>query len=81
MSRAGYNGYGQLGRGDTEDIGDEPDEMGVMLEGVDLGSGELVTDVALGSMFTCAVLESNTVKVRRFSRRFLVSRSRARVGG
>ena len=32
----GYNGLGQLGQGDIDDRGDEPDEMGDNLPGVEL---------------------------------------------
>lgn len=63
MRQTGFNGLGQLGRGDTEDIGDNADEMGEYLEYVDLGSGEIVLDVALGHEFTCVLLESGSVKV------------------
>ena len=35
----GYNFYGQLGLGDTNDRGDQGGEMGDSLPSVDLGSG------------------------------------------
>lgn len=63
VRQTGENRWGQLGRGDSEDIGDDPDEMGAYLGHVDLGSGEIVQDVALGDEFTCVLLESATVKV------------------
>ncbi|CAM9212563.1 unnamed protein product [Sphacelaria rigidula] len=58
----GANQWGQLGRGDTEDTGDEADEMGDSLIVVDMGTGETVSDFALGGEFTCAILDSGSIK-------------------
>lgn len=63
LTVTGSNKWGQLGRGDSEDTGDEPDEMGDNLVPLDMGSGETIDDVALGEFFTCAVLDSGMVKV------------------
>lgn len=49
---AGYNQWGELGLGDKNDRGDEPDEMGDNLEFVDLGSSSEVQSIALGDWHT-----------------------------
>ena len=54
----GYNGNGQLGLGHTNTIGD--DETPLSQGDVDVGGK--VTDISLGSNFTCALLETNKVK-------------------
>ena len=61
---AGDNKWGQLGRGDTDMTGDDPDEMGDDLVPVDLGTGEVASDIALGEEHTCVLLSSGDVKVR-----------------
>jgi alpha-tubulin suppressor-like RCC1 family protein len=58
----GSNFHGQLGLGDTEDRGDEPNEMGDNLPAVDLGSGKTATAITAGYQHTCAVLNDNSVK-------------------
>ena len=60
---AGANKYGQLGRGDKYDTGDDPDEMGDNLVKVDLGSGEVPVDIALAEEHSCVVLKSGETKV------------------
>lgn len=59
----GENQRGQLGRGDTNTTGDEPDEMGDNLIAVDLGTGEVAAALALGDEHTCVLLASGDVKV------------------
>lgn len=59
----GENQRGQLGRGDTNTTGDEPDEMGDNLIAVDLGTGEVASALALGDEYTCVLLASGDVKV------------------
>jgi E3 ubiquitin-protein ligase HERC3 len=54
----GYNEYGQLGAGDTLDRVSAPNT----LANVSLGSGRSVTQVALGGMHTCAILDNNALK-------------------
>jgi len=58
----GYNGYGQLGLGDTNSRGDNPNEMGDNLPAVDLGSGHPAVAIAAGESHTCAVLDNGQVK-------------------
>jgi alpha-tubulin suppressor-like RCC1 family protein len=58
----GRNDYGQLGIGDTEFRGDDPDEMGARLPFVDLGLGSRVKAVSVGTRHTCAVLHDGRVK-------------------
>ena len=53
---------GQLGYGDDQDLGDEPNEMGGLLPTVQLGSGRTVVQVSAGSSSTCALLDDGTVK-------------------
>lgn len=58
----GSNAFGNLGIGSTENIGDEPGEMGDDLPEVDLGAGKSATHVACGVDHACALLTSNEVK-------------------
>ena len=58
----GYNGYGQLGQGNTNVIGDNSNEMGDNLAAVDLGSGRTATEITAGIFHTSAVLDNGTVK-------------------
>ncbi len=58
----GDNADGQLGRGDTNDIGDGPNEMGSHLAAIDLGSGRAAIDVSVGLAHVCALLDNATVK-------------------
>lgn len=60
----GANKYGQLGRGDKYDTGDDPDEMGNNLIKVNLGSGEVAVGIALAEEHSCVVLKSGGTKVR-----------------
>ena len=54
----GSNAFGQLGIGSTEDIGDEPGEMGASMTLVDLPSGRTASQISLGHNTTCAVLDN-----------------------
>ncbi|MFT3693154.1 MAG: hypothetical protein QM831_08435 [Kofleriaceae bacterium] len=58
----GWNQYGQLGLGDTNDRGDAPDEMGAVLPAVSLGTGRTATEIACGYQHTCALLDDHSVK-------------------
>jgi len=58
----GYNGYGQLGLGDTNTRGDAPNEMGDNLPAVDLGTSRTAVAVAAGEEHTCALLDNGQVK-------------------
>jgi alpha-tubulin suppressor-like RCC1 family protein len=58
----GGNADGRLGLGDSNDRGLHPDEMGDHLPTVDLGTGAVITAVAMGSNHTCAILATGAVK-------------------
>lgn len=58
----GWNYYGQLGQGDTDNRGDGPNEMGNNLEFVDLGTDFAVQDVACGGYHTCVLSTSRDMK-------------------
>ena len=58
----GDNNYGQLGQGNTQDIGDGSNEMGDNLSAVDLGTGRTATAIAAGIYHTVALLDNGTVK-------------------
>ena len=58
----GGNSEGQLGLGDTDDRGDEADEMGDRLEPVALGTGRTALSVTAGDDHTCALLDGGSVK-------------------
>lgn len=69
----GRNDWGQLGKGDYVDRGDDPSTMGNNLTAVDLGSAPsgygngtaVATAVTTGQQFTCVLVEGGGVKVRR----------------
>jgi alpha-tubulin suppressor-like RCC1 family protein len=60
----GVNEDGQLGLGDTDARGDEPNEMGESLPAVSLGlsAGVRVVSIAAGDSHTCVLLSNGTVK-------------------
>ena len=59
----GYNYTGALGSGNySNDLGDQPGEMGTNLPAVNLGSGVTATAIAAGLYHTCALLSSDAVK-------------------
>jgi alpha-tubulin suppressor-like RCC1 family protein len=58
----GANEMGQLGREDTEAIGDEDGELATSLESVSLGTGLSVVGVSVGFDHACALLDDATVK-------------------
>ncbi|MCB1214114.1 MAG: S8 family serine peptidase [Deltaproteobacteria bacterium] len=60
----GYNSNGQLGLGDTEDRGDDPNEMGFNLTGSGFGFTfyDLVQKVALGASHSCVLSHEGKVK-------------------
>jgi alpha-tubulin suppressor-like RCC1 family protein len=58
----GYNNYGQLGQGNTDNIGDGAGEMGDFLVAVDLGTGLTAKSVKCGEYHTCAILNDDTLK-------------------
>ncbi|HEC08814.1 MAG TPA: hypothetical protein ENI86_04480, partial [Acidimicrobiales bacterium] len=58
----GWNFWGQLGQGHTDDIGDDPGEMGDSLPPVDLGTGRTAVAISAGSQFACALLDNSELK-------------------
>lgn len=58
----GLNEYGQLGLGDDEHRGDEPNEMGSFLPTVDLGTGRSAVQLVAGHYHTCALLDNEQIK-------------------
>lgn len=58
----GGNLLGQLGLGDTDTRGVDPDQMGDALPRVDLGAGRTVIAVNAGSGLTCALLDGGSLK-------------------
>lgn len=58
----GRNNHGQLGYGNTNDLGDNTDEMGANLDFVDLGTGTTVLDVISGADHNCALLSDGKLK-------------------
>jgi hypothetical protein len=58
----GQNTYGQLGYGDTSNIGNSPGQMGDNLDPIDLGTGLYATKLAGGLDYTCALLNNGSVK-------------------
>jgi alpha-tubulin suppressor-like RCC1 family protein len=57
----GYDANGQLGLGDTENRGDEPDEMGDALPAIDVGTGRTVSAIDGNVFHTCAVLDDDSI--------------------
>jgi alpha-tubulin suppressor-like RCC1 family protein len=58
----GDNNVGQLGIGNTTDMGDNSDEMGDNLPSIDLGTGRTATAIASMRNHTCAILDNASVK-------------------
>ena len=57
----GVGDYGQLGRGTTDILGDEPGEMAALAP-VNLGAGRTATAITAGTYHTCALLDDATAK-------------------
>ncbi|MDI3282658.1 hypothetical protein [Polyangium sp. 15x6] len=53
---------GAIGSEGTENLGDEPGEMGHHLRAVELGEGARVVEVVTGGSFSCALLRDGRVK-------------------
>jgi alpha-tubulin suppressor-like RCC1 family protein len=58
----GDNFFGQLGLGNFTDVGGNPSDMGANLQAVNLGTGLTATAVSAGGAFTCAILNTASVK-------------------
>jgi alpha-tubulin suppressor-like RCC1 family protein len=58
----GTNGFGALGVGDVQQLGDEPGEMADMLPAVDLGTNRTAVSIASGLDNVCAILDNDDLK-------------------
>ena len=58
----GYNNYGQLGKGNTSDLGDGAGEMGDNLTAVDLGTNRTAVTLEGGQDHYCAILDNDDLK-------------------
>lgn len=58
----GYNGKGQLGIGNLENVGDEPNEMGDNMAVTDLGDGVTPIAISAGGWHTCAIIDNYKLK-------------------
>jgi cysteine-rich repeat protein len=58
----GFNAYGQLGQGDSNNRGDVQYELGDALPAIALGSGRSALTIAVGLMHSCALLDDHSVK-------------------
>jgi alpha-tubulin suppressor-like RCC1 family protein len=56
----GNNSFGQLGIGNTVNMGDDPGEMGSALPKVDFGTSRKVAKLTAGAGHTCALFADNT---------------------
>ena len=56
------NGYGQLGVGHSNNIGDDSNEMGDSLTDTDLGSNFVATQLVAGFFHNCALSNNHKVK-------------------
>ena len=63
----GYNTNGQLGQGNTNNIGDGSNEMGDNLSAIDLGTGRTATEIVGGYHHSMALLDNSTVKAWGYS--------------
>jgi cysteine-rich repeat protein len=63
----GYNGYGQLGLGGTDNRGDGPNEMGDNLLAVNFGTGKTASTIATGGYHACAFLNDFSIKCWGFN--------------
>jgi alpha-tubulin suppressor-like RCC1 family protein len=57
----GYNNSGQLGLGDTNSRGDDPNEMSSFLPAVDVGAG-IISKVRVNGNFSCVLMTSGRVR-------------------
>lgn len=58
----GYNAFGQLGLGDKNNRGDNPNQMGSFLPFVNVGTGLKVKSFCGGTRHTCVHLTTNEIK-------------------
>ncbi|CAM9908526.1 unnamed protein product, partial [Sphacelaria rigidula] len=57
--------YGKNGQGDTENIGDEPNEMGSALPTINIGTDQSAFSVTGGRDYVCTLTTDGLVKVGR----------------
>ena len=58
----GGGSFGKTGQGNTENLGNGPNELGDNLEAVQLGTGKTALAVTAGGHFTCVLLNDGSVK-------------------
>jgi alpha-tubulin suppressor-like RCC1 family protein len=58
----GDNFLGMLGRGDTNQVGDLPNQMGDNLAPIDLGTGRTAKFIASRGIHSCAILDNDSLK-------------------
>jgi hypothetical protein len=58
----GNGGYGRLGYGNQNNLGDELPEMGTNLPAINLGLGRTALAISAGAEHTCAVLDNASLK-------------------
>ncbi|MFM1761419.1 MAG: hypothetical protein RL478_1029, partial [Actinomycetota bacterium] len=58
----GDGGYGKLGYGNQNNVGDIPNQMGGNLAAVSLGTGRTALAISAGGAHTCVVLDNATLK-------------------
>ena len=58
----GFNSSGALGQEHSNNIGDDPNEMGDNLLAVDLGTGKTAVDIAIGGNHVVVLLNDGTIK-------------------
>lgn len=58
----GLGTYGELGQGNTNDIGDGPNEMGDNLLPIALGASRTAKQIVANTFHTCALLDNNSIK-------------------
>jgi alpha-tubulin suppressor-like RCC1 family protein len=58
----GTGRFGNLGSGNTDNLGDKPETLGANLPFVDVGAFARIVQMATGDGFTCAVLEDGRAK-------------------
>ena len=58
----GYNFYGQLGQGNTNNLGDDAGEMGDSLLVINLGTNRTAVQIVAGTNHTCVLLDNSSIK-------------------
>src|SRR5262245_50378556 len=58
----GNNAYGELGLGDTNNRGNNANEMANFLPVVNLGTGRTAKSISAGSANTCVLLDNDQIK-------------------